>query len=61
VPKTDIKQLIQKNAKIYALYDIQTQELLSFVESDGKGDVNRNVNSISVLSSLYHGTEQQQK
>jgi hypothetical protein len=33
---------------------------MKFIESDGKVDVSSNINSISVLSTLYHSTPNDQ-
>lgn len=33
--------MINKYGKMFSLYDLQIQELLSFVDNDGKMDVNK--------------------
>lgn len=39
---------------MYGLYEMQTNELLAFIENGGKFD-NKHVSSLSVLNSLYSG------
>ncbi|KAM3130726.1 hypothetical protein pb186bvf_017140 [Paramecium bursaria] len=53
VEKQEIKQVLIKYGRVFGLYDLQTQELLNFVENGGKVDLDKNINSLSVLQSLY--------
>ncbi|CAK71098.1 unnamed protein product (macronuclear) [Paramecium tetraurelia] len=54
IDKQEIKNVLNKYARAFQLFELQTQELLKFAENDGKIEPNSKVNSLSILQSLYY-------
>ncbi|CAD8049692.1 unnamed protein product [Paramecium sonneborni] len=59
IDKQEIKNVLIKYARVFQLFELQTQELLKFAENDGKIEPNSKVNSLSVLQSLYYQPQSQ--